>query len=330
LKNLSSNDKPARVLNNAINLALTSAQKNSRRAGVGWSLTDENYNHLNSGGMIAGADPLTLPAVIDRYGDKLHSLVMTLEPLPRIMDVQGLTEALERSSCAIVYICYRNDEMAEASHYWQDWIGGWHGEVVYLPSSAAAIELALGPAKVMRQLQPWVTAVSAADMTGNSIPLKTFEQEFGFSAQLDELVNQSRAICYSTSQADAVSLLSEDNYSGELLELYEVNDVQSFAAILKHCATERRCSVVAIVDVRFLAEMIESNLCNEIIHHLAVADCVPTTPASSLNGLTPPVPHLPLSDWQLINSSSMGNCTQLILRPIENALPEAALGHSLN
>jgi len=201
---------------------------------------------------------------------------------------------------------------------------------VYLPSSASAIELALGPTQVMSQLKPWVTAVSAADMAGNSISLLTFEQEFGFRAQLDELANQSRAICYSSSQADAMSLLSEDNFSGELLELYEVNDVQSFAAILKHCAIEKRCSIVAIVDVSFLAEMIEAGLCNEIIHHLAVADCAPTKPTAGLSGLVEPVPHLPLRDWQLINSSPMGNCTQLILRPVESPMPPAALGHSLN
>lgn len=297
---------PDAVLLNAMNLAMTHAQKLSRRSGIGWVLLDRDNNHLFNGGVIAGADPWRLAANVERFREKISSLILTIEPMAGLVDQKKLIAAVENSNCDTLVIG-RKIQTSFTPAAWHDWLENWRGRVFYLPTTGQDPDLAAGPQQVFSRNRPWVTCVSAADIYGNSMALSGFQEEFGVSAYLGELASQSRAVLYAPAQESVAGLLPEDNFADEGQEFFAVEDAGAVAAILQHCAAERRCSVVIFCDLPLLASLMQENLVDEVAHHIAVAnyDCLESAV---------PLPRLPLQGWQQISCAAAGNCTRIHLR----------------
>lgn len=311
---------PDSVLQTAMNLAITHAQKLSRRAGIGWVLLDREYKPLLNGGVIAGADPWRLPANIERFREKISILLLSIEPLAGLVDQKKLFTALENSNCDLLVID-KTIHITHPSNAWRDWLKQWHGQVIYLPLSDAT--LTCGPQHIFSLNRPWVTCVSAADIYGNSLALSAFERDFGVTAYLNELCNQSRAVLYSTAQAALVEQLPEENFAEEPQEFFAVDDARSVAAILQNCAAERRCSVVIFCDMALLATLLQKNLVDEITHHIAVADY-------DCRASPKPLPKLPLQGWQQISCVAAGNCTRIHLRSERELVAPDAHARTLN
>lgn len=289
-----------------MNLAITHAQKLSRRAGIGWVLLDSTCHPIFNGGVIAGADPWRLAANIERFRENVSTLLLTVEPIAGLVDQRKLIAAVENSNCELLVIG-RRIQTSFTSSAWHDWISRWRGRVMYMPMHGQDQDLTSGPQQVFMHNRPWVTCISAADIYGNSMALSAFEHEFGVAAYLGEIANQSRAVLYSAGQASLLRHLPEENFAEEGQEFFEVEDAGSVAAILQHCATERRCSVVIFTDLQLLASLLQKNLVDEITHHIAVAnyDCLESAT---------PLPKLPLQGWQQISCTAAGNCTRIHLR----------------
>jgi len=161
------------------------------------------------------------------------------------------------------------------------------------------------------------------------------------TAYIKELVNQSRAVLYSPDQKAILASMDEGNYVDEAIEYFEVNTPSSCEAIFRHCIVEKRCTVVVFADMELLAQLMQRNLTDEIVHHLAVTFADTSARASTAEGenmvvveqdnkalqelASPglqvrsaahslPMTELPLSNWTLQSSTAVGKCSRLLLK----------------
>ncbi len=298
----------------AINLALISAEKISKRAGIAWVLLDENRKHLHSESIIAGTNSQRLAVSISRFRFDVCYLVLTIEPIAMLFNQQSLIDALERSSCKTIII---GDTLKAALPHdlWDTWIRKWQGNVQRIGYSRASRALAAGPYKVSIDNRPWVTSVSAASMTGNTVFLDELVHEFGFSAYIDEIAKQSRAVLYSTSQRKYIDHISEVNYVDEYQEFFEVDCVQSISAIFRHCAREHRCSILMLVDIELQSTLMESGMTDEVLHHISFANDTSNESVAHNRALhnSSNIAALPTKGWQQVENSIVGNSNRLKL-----------------
>ena len=336
-----------------MNYALMRANKISSRAGIAWVLQDENKKLLHSDATIAGINLENLAASIKSYGKNLDQLILTIEPIPYLFDIDNLTEALSASNCKSLIVCY-NMPNKIPNYAWHTWLSTWDGEIVRLPLSIMGANLSAGPRKILTSARPWVTTISSADMHNSNKNISDFSEEFGVTAYVKELVNQSRAILYSPDQKAILATMDEGNFVDEAHEYFEVATAKSCEAIFRHCIIEKRCSVLVFANMELLAQLMQANLTDEIVHHLAVTFAntgahndikkdvgillsnnpvmqevaMPMLQALP-NRLLPSI-ELPLSEWTLQSSTAVGKCSRLLLKSNKEIDIENNLRQRLN
>jgi|GEM_PF-3320699 len=334
-----------------INFALMRANKISSRSGIAWVLLDKNKKILHSDATIAGINSENLAASLKFHGDNLEQLILTVEPIPYLFDIENLIDALAASACKNLIVCYSMPG-AIANYHWNNWLSSWDGEIVRLPLSLMGANLCAGPRKILASARPWVTTVSSADMHNISKSISDFNEEFGVTAYVKELVNQSRAVLYSPDQKAILSSMDEGNYVDEAHEYFEVSTATSCEAIFRHCVVEKRCSVLVFANMELLAQLMQRNLTDEIVHHLAVTFEDKSNHATNLKGedveeveqdglavqeialpvlqarsrvQSLPMIELPFGEWTLQSSTAVGKCSRLLLKSnieieVENGL----------
>ncbi|RYY74185.1 MAG: hypothetical protein EOO52_15085 [Gammaproteobacteria bacterium] len=323
-----------------INFALMRANKVSSRAGIAWVLQDKNRKIIHSDATIAGVNSENLAASVRYHGSNLDQLILTVEPIPYLFDIENLVEVLTASNCSSLIVCYKMP--ANVSNYhWNNWLAGWDGEIIRLPLSIMGANLAAGPRKIITGARPWVTTISSADMHNNNKNINDFSEEFGVTAYIKELVNQSRAVLYSPDQKAILASMDEANYVDEAIEYFEVSTASSCEAVFRHCIVEKRCSVLVFADMELLAHLMQRNLTDEIVHHLAVTFADTGSRANIVEGEdivvveqdnkalqkivssglqvrsaahSLPMTELPLSNWTLQSSTAVGKCSRLLLK----------------
>jgi hypothetical protein len=309
------------ALTQAMILAITCAKKLSGRAGVGWAMLDAQGRHLHSEGIIAGTNSLRLAASIIRYANRLHTLVITLPPSNLLFDQPSLRQALDYSKCQYIVTDSAYETMVETAE-WHDWLKSCHKQLHLLPSNRCAQNVSSGPKTVLTHLRPWVTSISAADMSGRAVPLRQLTDEFGFQAHLGILARQSRAIFYSRLQSEFIKTLPRENLSNEPQEFFEIENCETAEVIFRFCAAERRCSVLVFTDLSLQSQLMSRNLTDEVIHHVSL------TPNQG-TWAEPEMTSLPTEDWQLSESSIIGNCSRLQLTRAQSVISQP-LGQRLN
>lgn len=299
--------KPA--TRDVINLVLKNAHNTSERSGVGWALLDMEGKLLTHGSIMAGIEVKRPAIAVARFKDRLHHLILSTEPVPGLLAAETLIASLDASACVEITVCHRLDDDV-ADPLWREWLTNWNGHVDFSISSGTAQSLVAGIIKVRRQNRPWVTAMCAASLENRSLPLIRLIDEFGFKAYFKDLIQKSRAHLIESFQREILEHLPEENKMDELVEVYEVSDVALVKTILKFAASEKRCNVVLSCGLKLLADLIEEDLVDEIIHHIAI---------SSGHDLDHAMTHsYNLEKWHLIASNSVGNCTRIQLQKKED------------
>lgn len=304
LLNISATAKPFR--SDALDLAMTRAHNLSDRSGIGWVLLDSANRLLTSGCAISGVDTSSLPDTINKYGSRLHHLMMTIEPVSGALNIQQLLGSLTASECEKMTIAHPiNDDIADAQ--WTDWKAKWHGEVIALQPTMTSSNLASGVLSVKSKRRPWVTAINSVNFKNQTIPLIDCSQEFGAVAYLSSLASQCRAVLHSPCQVGILEHLPPTNKVDELIERFEINTVNTCEKVLSYCADEYRCHVLILCDNQLLSKMLARNYVDEIIHHTKIG-CHQT----AAKQYDDEVPNL--EDWDLVASTTVGNCNRITLK----------------
>ncbi|WP_149027199.1 hypothetical protein [Shewanella psychrophila] len=301
---LDTQQKQRAALEVSMSLAITSAEKVSKRAGIGWVLLDENSLHIHSEAIIAGTNYLSLTASINRYAHVVHTLIVTLWPLESLFDCEELASSLVESSCQKIIVPVMDFDMQS---FRASPLGRWQGEIESVDFLHATRRIGSGLNMVLSSHRPWVSSVSIADNQDKSLRLEDFRGEFGFVAYIDEIAKQSRAVVYSPSQKGFIEQLSDRNYANEYQEFYEATSIEGMRTLLKYFASEHRCSVLVLTEDKMQSALMENKLTDEVICHLPIHD----KPVSKLTELA----SLPTEGWQLNSNTDIGACSRLILMP---------------
>lgn len=309
-----------------INLALTRARDLSRRAGIGWALIDDNQQLLHYDACMAGLDAGKLESTIRQYGDRASELFISSEPTTVTFDLNRLTQIIETSSIQSIRIG-RGFNGSIVDSEWRRWLQNWKGSVIQMPFNPVIEKLSLGIQLLHSSRRPWVTSVTAADLSGKSRSMSAFIQEFDFLNYIAVLARQSRAVLVSPAQQDLIEHLPEDNHANEPLEYFEIFDDGNVEAILRHCANEYRCSILVLADIPLLSHLLNQGLVDEVVHHL-------TNNSHEHYGENEPhMAHSPLKldGWKLQSSSVVGHCNRMIYgKPMAYPPQEDESGRRLN
>lgn len=289
----------------AMNFALTSALKKSPRSGFSWVLLDGQGRYLESDSMIIGSDMLKLATSIERYSSSFRHLVLTADPVTAMIDQQRLIQALAASECKSITIGFCAAVQRDTP--WQQWLLTWDGKVYNLPHTQLTEMLSAGPNKVLLNGLPWLTSISTANLHGAPLKLIEFKNEFGFSAYIRELANQSSVILYTASQKDILECLDKKNFSEEEQLICEVDSLARLESVLRYCAMDKRTSAVILCDIEFLQQLVCAGKCDEIVHHLGLISA--ESADVQLQQWT-----IPFDLWSIITSDAIGKCLRLVLR----------------
>jgi hypothetical protein len=290
----------------AMNLALTSAQNMSDRAGLGWCLIDENETVLTHGSAMHGIETQRLAFSVSRYKATLDHLFITCEPLGKLFESGPLIQYINESACTKISIAFKADE-ALVDADWLAWIKSWKGEVNYNTTSGIAQNLLAGASSIKRIERPWVIALCASDINNQSIPLADLHREFGFIAYVINLVNQSRAFIYDSTQSELVDKVPTENNIDEAVEFFEISNNNNLISILRYCASQGRCNVVIASDMKQLSELIRLELVDEIVYHIALTSPQETPRPDHPTGLD-------LGSWTLISTDTVGKSVRMRLK----------------
>jgi hypothetical protein len=294
-----------RAVKEAMNFALTAALKKSPRSGFGWVLLDGQGRYLDSNSMIIGADLLKLSMSVEKFALTFRHLVLTSDPVTAMIDQERLIQALASSECKTITIGFCSDVQRDTP--WQQWLSTWKGKVYNLPHTQLTEMLSAGPNKVLLNGLPWLTSISTANLHGAPLKLIEFKNEFGFSAYIRELANQSSVILYTASQKDILECLDKKNFSEADQLICEVDSLPRLESILRYCAMEKRTSAVILCDIEFLQQLVCAGKCDEIVHHLGLISAEPADVL--LQQWT-----IPFDLWSIITSDAIGKCLRLVLR----------------
>jgi len=307
----------------AMNLALMSAMNKSNRSGFGWVLLDEEVKRLSSGSFVIGQDDNTdlLINSIRDYIDELSHLIITCDPVIAFIDVEALCDVLELSSCRTVTIGYHDNLINNEK--WTQWQHDWSGEVLYMPPTQVSERLNAGPKKLIKSHYPWLTGLSISAVSGHAMAFSDLSHEFGFNAFLKELANKSRAVLFTPSQENIISILEGKNLNLESHCFYQVESLGEVIAALNECVLQQRTNVLLFSDLRFLQTVIQAELCDEIIHHIGF-ESVEKERAEEQPVISP------FENWSIVNSEVVGQCVRLTLGHLDEIKNLAPSGMRLN
>lgn len=300
-------------LEKIISLALTKATAISRRAGVGWAAIDKSGSLILCDATIAGLETAKLAHRVERNSERLDHLIMTLEPAPGVYRTRDLINSIENSNCSTITIAH---QLANgiADPIWREWREQWSGKINYLTESHAASSLAQGVQSTKVKRRPWVTAICAANVAGISLPLKQLVDEFGFKDYIATHVMQSRALMYSIDQAEIIARIPGFNTLEEPFEPFEIYSKDRIRTLLNYFANEMRCSATVLCNLNTISYLIEYDLVDEIVYHIAGFDKNNTVNQDALSTAS-----IDLSGWQLLSCSPVGGCCRMVLGRNNNA-----------
>lgn len=270
---------------------------------------------LTHNSIMAGIEVKRPALAITRYQDKVHHLILSTEPAPGLLAADALVTSLSNSACTEITVCCKLDDDV-VDPLWRNWLTRWNGRVDFLAPSGIAQGLTAGITKVRRQNRPWVTAISAGNLENHSLPLVRLVNEFGFKAYFADIIRKTRAHLIESTQREILHHLPEDNNMDELVEIYEVADAATAKTILHFAAAEKRCDVILSCGLELLAKLVEEDLIDEIIHHIAISGAHDVDHAATRRDLN-------LEKWHLVTSCSVGNCTRIRLQKKHDSTTQA-------
>jgi len=289
-------------------LAVLRATDVSSKAGIGWSLFDDDQRLVHYNACMTGTDAGRLIRDIRQYGQQSYSLFISSEPSTVSFDMHTLTNELDKSEIQIIYIG-KSFEEDYGNRVWRAWARQWRGNIEEFSYNPVFEQLTLGEQMLRLRQRPWVIATAAEDCKGNTLPLTALTREFDVVNFLSILTQQSRAVLYSPSQQDIIEYLPDENNAFEPIELFQVYDNNNIETIFKYCAQESRCSALALSDDLMLSSLIANDLVDEIVYHSLDSTSLRTDSFDHLIRCTDFRPN----DWRVEKTSRIGSYQRTIL-----------------
>lgn len=295
-----------------ITLALSRAHALSSRAGVGWAIADGAGMLVSCGATVAGFNPRKLEIALNRHAASAHQLFISVEPTAGVFDINPLIASIENAGLVEIILAEKLPQNL-SDKTWCMWAERWNGQISLANANLAAGQMNYGIQKLRGRGKPWVTCVTAANLTGISQSLDCLSHQFGFINFISDQVKQSRAVFYTRSQVGIADLLSRTNTVDEEIDYFEIDLNNQFDPLLRHCAEEQRYNVVVLADMKALAYLIDQNLVDEIVHH--VSNIGGDGPLLTSADEHERVSHslLSLRQWKLVSSSVVDECSRMIL-----------------
>lgn len=294
-----------------LNAALSKAVNLSSRSSIAWALIDTDSNLIAYDAIKAGSNSSTLANAILENSHNSKKLYISVEPTSGFFDLNELTKTIEQSSIKEIVLGHKLTSTAEDKN-WATWCEEWGGEIRFSVHPGVSNKISLGIEKLKRFNLPWITAVTAANLSGAPLKLNDLVNDFGFISFVNDLRHQASVIMVSSNQNDFFESLTSKDILDNHVECYSILDVNKVRSILKHCATEYRSHAVIFCDMQTLAFLIDNDLVDEIVHHTKNIE-------SNKNFSNIQQYHqqsdalLKLKDWNLLQSSVVGDCSQTIL-----------------
>ena len=297
------------------------AQTLSRQSGIAWTLLDANDNVLCCDGTIAGFHPKKLAFSVNKHRTVIDQLFISLEPIEGVIDIEELVNKIEGSTLTSFTVYSRVPERLQ-SNRWKDWSKQWEGTVTYVNKTFQQNDPSVTVVKAHTTEYPWITSVSAADITGCSLSIAHIRKEGEYQSYVSDLVRESRAVLYTKSLEELVSTLPEENNMEEFIEYYPIDELDSFEPLIRHCRKENTHNAIAICDMATLSHLVDNSLVDEVVHHVTVSK--PQEANEEDRDQLKSV--LNLHDWNLLTSTIAGNSSRIVLRKSR----PATLGRGLN
>lgn len=254
----------AKTHTNAMNLAITAAQKMSDRGSIGWSIIDLDNNILTHNSVMAGFEYHRLNYAVAHYKESIYELLITIEPTIRLMDARHLIKSLDNSSCKKISIALKIEDHF-IDNNWKKWISQWGGDITYYNGSDTTKNLSLGILKVIEHNRPWVTAFCTSNKNQESP--STQQKQLHFSSHMHKAISQSRSFMYELGKDNIVEKLPKFNNIEEPINIYEVSDTRTVKSILEHSASQGHCCTTLSCNSPLLEKLIKLNLVDEIMYN---------------------------------------------------------------
>lgn len=294
-------------LNNAILRVMSERGCEIGRTTLTWALFDENNVVLASDSYTVGKQPQSVFEGLSSHAGKAKVLFMSMEPAEPYMNVSKLTTLLGTLAIERVVIGTR---LGFATHckQWAAWVNLSSSKVDYLPHSAVSARMSSGMVKARTQGRPWVTCVTAADMTGGEANLTHINSDIGFKSYLAQLVNVNAVVWRGHGVDELTDLIQTVLPAGALRIAIDSGGVKILCDQLNHIASSGACSLCIFCTMSELERLLEVGLVDEIVHHVVSGGSPSDTNVAPLA-----YGQLDFSDWKLVSSAPLGNGSRIVL-----------------
>ena len=244
----------------ALALALDRAYNTSSRSGVAWVIT-KNGMIVESQGSMSGYPQGALFKALRGHNGKKH-LYLSTQPSPPFISTEELIDVCANSDIEGVHFPKTSDVSAEELN--SDLVDLYSYE---LDEPSRMIDC--GPNTLKRKMRPWVTCLTGADITGRSVPLNFFHQEFGVRSSIERIIKQSHALIVQK-EYEGESYLIQQNVAGGEMSRYEVDTLEELNEALKEQYLLGHSSIVLIANNELMYSFSKEGLIDEIIYHFDI------------------------------------------------------------
>lgn len=287
----------------ALALAIDSARYVSNRGGVAWVVT-QNGKVVASRSSFYGYPQTELFDELNAWpGSK--NIYLSTEPHSAFVDSKALLSAAKRNHVESIHFpsCkgIRPVGGMEKSRYGSISI---HRHDV----AGASDVIHYGPYTLTEKKRPWVTAITATDMIGGSVPLTQFYKEFGARSYIERTIGQSHALINQIGYEWCFVDITNNALGVDLIR-YDVHSSEDVTNALSQQYLMQNATVALVADTCLIGELVNEGVVDEIIYHIDVG----LAAANKMGAIS--CQHRPnLNGWEITSSTHFAHSCRIKVR----------------